>query len=698
MVVTMQRSELSQARRRAVYRCAAVSLAMLGAAASSQAQPSDTTRNPFARAPEAIAAGARTYEQACQVCHAPRGIGDRGPALNTGRFSRGDSDADLFHTIRAGLAGTQMPAFSRLTDDETWQVVSYVRSLAPAPGTPAPARVSVRTRDGRELRGIRLNEDTFSLQLADDSGAWHFIDKLTNEAVRVDPTTVTPARLERASAEPQNWLMYWGDYQSTHYSGLSQVNASNVHTLGTAWTYPMPGDAVLEATPLVADGVMFTTQPGVVVALDARTGCTWWTANVGAEVRTAIGVATVGQRSIVFFGDSAGQVHALDSGSGAKVWTIRADEHPSARISGAPVFHKGRLYVPVASSEEAAAMQPGYRCCTFRGSVLALDAATGRTLWKRYTIAEPPVKTSTTKRGATTVGPSGAAVWSSPTIDVRRNALYVTTGDNYSDPVTETSDAVLALDLDSGKLLWSRQFTKGDAMNLSCWQPGKENCPDADGPDFDFGAPGMLVSFGQGRRALILGQKSGMAYAVDPDRKGALLWERRAAEGGVAGGIQWGMAADARRAYIAVSDMGIKPPEKRVPGGPRYEIDPGKGGGLLAVNLTDGKPVWRASAPRCDQRRPCSPAQIAPVTAAANAVFSAAIDGFVRAYSPVDGRVLWAFDTARDFQTVNGVPGRGGSIDVAGVVVADGMVFVMSGYNFLGGMPGNVLLAFSVTE
>jgi polyvinyl alcohol dehydrogenase (cytochrome) len=189
-----------------------------------------------------------------------------------------------------------------------------------------------------------------------------------------------------------------------------------------------------------------------------------------------------------------------------------------------------------------------------------------------------------------------------------------------------------------------------------------------------------------------------MVYAIDPDRGGAPLWQYRASEGGVAGGIQWGMAADSKRAYVAVSDMGIKPPAKRVPGGPRYEIDPVKGGGLLALNLASGKLAWRTPAPGCDDRRPCSPAQIAPVTATTMAVYSGSIDGRIRGYSPADGRVLWTFDTVRDFQTVNTVPARGGAIDVSGAVVAGDMVYVMSGYNFLGGMPGNVLLAFKVSQ
>ncbi|MFN7982104.1 MAG: PQQ-dependent dehydrogenase, methanol/ethanol family [Vicinamibacterales bacterium] len=505
----MQRSTLSQARRRAVYRCAAVSLAILSAAASTQAQQSDTARNPFARAPEAIAAGARTYEQACQVCHAPRGIGDRGPALNTGRFTRGDSDADLFHTIRAGLAGTQMPAFSRLTDDETWQVVSYIRSLAPAPGVPAPTRVSVRTRDGRELRGIRLNEDTFSLQLADDSGAWHFVDKLTNEDVRVDQTTVTPARLERASAEPQNWLMYWGDYQSTHYSGLSQVNTSNVHTLGTAWTYPMPGDAVLEATPLVADGVMFTTQPGVVVALDARTGRQLWRFARPQKVKNPYeinpynrGVAIVGTQ--LFMGTLDAALVALDVKTGHLLWETQvADTMAGYSLTSAPLVVKDTVLVGITGGEFGA-----------RGFLDAYDRATGKRLWRWYAVPGPNEFGNDTWKGDSWMR-GGSPMWLTGSYDPSTNLVFWTVG-NPGPQIDRTergdldnlfSDSVVAIDPDTGQRKWHYQFTPND------------------GHDWDSCQAVVLVDrqwHGQMRHLLLHADRNGLFYVIDR-ATGALL-------------------------------------------------------------------------------------------------------------------------------------------------------------------------------
>jgi polyvinyl alcohol dehydrogenase (cytochrome) len=329
----------------------------------------------------------------------------------------------------------------------------------------------------------------------------------------------------------------------------------------------------------------------------------------------------------------------------------------------------------------------------------ALDAATGRTIWQSFTIAEPPKPTGK----GTQQGPSGAAIWSTPTIDEQRGVLYVATGDNYSNPVTESSDAVLAFDLKTGKRLWSRQLTQGDAYNSSCSTRAPTNCPEKDGPDFDFGQPPILTQLssqtpGGGKRALVIAQKSGMVHAIDPDAEGKILWQTRVGTGGLLGGSQWGSAADNLRIYVAISDAVLHTvPDPAAPQGRRIALDPKAGGGLHAIDLKSGTIAWSAKPPKCSVTQAiCSPSQSAAVTAIAGAVFSGALDGHMRAYSTTDGRVIWDFDTAREFPTVNGKPARGGSIDATGAAIAGGLVFVNSGYNQFGGMPGNVLLAFSV--
>jgi polyvinyl alcohol dehydrogenase (cytochrome) len=377
-------------------------------------------------------------------------------------------------------------------------------------------------------------------------------------------------------------------------------------------------------------------------------------------------------------------VYALDAVSGKFLWRTQADPHPAAAITGTPSYLDGRLYIPVSSGEEQSARSPGYDCCTFRGSVVAIDAANGKILWQTYMAAETPVPHGTTKDGHAIIGPSGMAIWSSPTLDVAKGRIYVGTGDNYSEPDTETSDAVVALDLRTGKMLWSAQFTKEKIFKIECNGEASANCVEPTVPEFDLGASPILVQLPRGKRVLLLGQKSGLVYAVDPDAEGKLLWHQRAGVGGLLGGVQWGPATDGVNAYVAVSDLAF------IGRGP----DPAKGGGITAYRLSDGKTIWKTPPPGCGDRRPCSPAQSQAVSAIPGAVFSGSIDGHLRAYATHDGKIIWDFDTARSFDGVNGVTARGGSLDVGGPVIAGGMVVVISGYPGFGAMPGNALVAF----
>ncbi|HLZ10742.1 MAG TPA: PQQ-binding-like beta-propeller repeat protein, partial [Chloroflexota bacterium] len=349
----------------------------------------------------------------------------------------------------------------------------------------------------------------------------------------------------------------------------------------------------------------------------------------------------------------------------------------------APVLYQGRLYVPVSSTEEVG--DPEAKCCTFRGSVSALDAVTGKRIWQAYTIQQKPHPTRKNPQGFQLWGPAGAGVWSAPTIDPVRRAIYVTTGDNYADPATKTSDAILAFDLKTGKLLWSRQFTANDAFTIGCTIGDKNSCPEANGPDLDFGSSAILRTLPGGRRVLLAGQKSGVLHAVDPDQKGKVLWEQRVGHGGVLGGIQWGSAADDDTIYVALSDIGLKTSEDPDLG-LVTSLDGQQGGGLFAFDLATGKRRWSKPPVSCGGRDHCSPAQSAAVTAVPGMVFSGSVDGHMRAYSTQEGKVVWDFNSAQDFPTVNKVPAKGGSIDGPGPTVAGGMVFMSSGYGFWGGL------------
>ena len=506
-----------------------------------------------------------------------------------------------------------------------------------------------------------------------------------------------PVPWPRASAS--SWGVWGADLQNRRFqtAAAAGLTAQDVPNLKLKWAFGFPDSASLRSHPSIFQGRLFAGgQDGTIFALDAVSGCTHWATQLAGSVRSGTSVAEINGRVLLFVGDSAAMVYAIDAATGAVVWQTRADDHPAAGVTGTPVHYRGRLYVPVASGEEGRAVIPGYACCTFRGSLLALDAATGRVAWKTYTIVEEPRPGKPTKRGAKVVGPSGAAVWTAPTIDAVRRIVYITTGDNYSDPPTATSDAVMALSMDSGKVLWSRQFTSGDAYNSSCPLPDKVNCPDSDGPDHDFASPAMLVTLPSGKRALLLPQKSGMLHSVDPDRQGQLLWQTRVGEGGIHGGIQWGAASGEDRVYVALSDSRFT--RVRQPGTNNViqTLDPTRGGGMLAFRADNGERLWHTPSPGCGDRKPCSPAQAAPVSAIAGAVFSGSVDGHLRAYSTVSGKIVWDFDTARSFPSVNGVAARGGSMDAAGPIIAGGMLYVMSGYGQWGGMPGNVLLSFSL--
>ncbi len=312
-------------------------------------------------------------------------------------------------------------------------------------------------------------------------------------------------------------------------------------------------------------------------------------------------------------------------------------------------------------------------------------------------IAETAKARPKNKQGAPAWGPSGVGVWTAPTLDPDRDTMYVGTGDNYSDPPTPMSDAIVALKMSTGEILWSKQFTAKDAWNSSCQLHGKVNCPDSEGPDFDFAASAIWFTLPSGKRALLLGQKSAVVYAVDPDRRGQILWQTRIGKGGTVGGIEWGSATDGRNMYVALSDIDFRVDRK--PGSNDRRLlswTPTKGGGIFALRVDNGERMWQTPPPGCGDRRPCSPAQSAAVTAIPGVVFSGAADGHLRAYSTSDGKIIWDYDTAREFKTVNGMPGRGGAIDVAGPGGRRRHAVRRLRLSGARRLPGNVLLAFGL--
>lgn len=476
----------------------------------------------------------------------------------------------------------------------------------------------------------------------------------------------------------------WGhDLTNTRYQPDAGIAAADAPRLALEWAFGFPyGNSAYAQPSLVGGRIFVGADTGFVYALDARTGCVYWSFRAKAGVRTAatVGAGQGAHRYLVYFGDIRANAYAVDAETGDLVWTQRVDTHPVARVTGAPKLAAGTLFVPLSSLEESGAGHPSYPCCTFRGGVAAYDALSGALRWKSYSVVREPARTKVTSKGTQLWAPAGAGVWSSPTIDLARRAVYVATGNGYTEPADEGSDAVIAFDMDTGRRLWSTQVLAHDHYVRDCpgiYRPNvpkdnkSETCPDDLGPDYDFGNAPILSTTSTGKTMIVIGQKSGHAWALDPDAKGAVLWSRQIGLGfeGGGGGMMWGSAADSRFAYFPVTRT-----DERL--------------GLAAVNLSNGDVAWRARPPEGGG---------APVTVTPELVVFGAGNGMLYVYSARTGRAIWQFNTARPFRTVNGVEAKGGNINAAGPVVADGMLFVPSGYSDLGGgVRGNVLLAFAV--
>jgi polyvinyl alcohol dehydrogenase (cytochrome) len=494
----------------------------------------------------------------------------------------------------------------------------------------------------------------------------------------------------RDPGSPGGWNGWGNGVSNTRFQSASNggLTAADLPKLKLKWAFGYSIVTSARAQPTLAGGRLFVaSENGEVHALDPKTGCTHWTFKAQAGVRTALSAApyksaTGAAGYAVYFGDSRTNVYAVDANTGQQVWMRKVDEHRAASITGAPTVYGGKVYVPVQGlNEEGQGGGAKYECCTFRGSVSALDASTGQVLWKTYTSDEPKPR-GKNKNGVQQWGPAGAGIWSAPTVDPKRNMVYVATGNNYADPSQRTSDAVVAMDMNSGTIKWVSQTTPNDNWTMGCRpeNPDNPNCPAKMGPDHDFSASPSLASV-NGRDLLVLPQKSGMAYALDPDAEGQKVWEFRIGQGSGLGG-QWGGAVDGQNAYFGVSDLMTPNP-----------------GGIRAVSLSTGQLLWSVGPQTrlCDAKRPtCRASQGAAVTAIPGAVLSGSLDGGMRAYSTTDGSIVWTFDTNKEFPTVNGVKANGGGLEGPGPIVAGGMLFFNSGYGGFVGNPGNVLLAFGI--
>ncbi len=460
-------------------------------------------------------------------------------------------------------------------------------------------------------------------------------------------------------------------FQPTQAAGLT---AEQVPHLKLKWAFGYPKGVNASGQPTIASGRVFVgTDIGYVYSLDAASGCVYWSYETKVLVRNAISIGPVKGRGsakyAVYFGDAHANVYGLDAQTGKLLWKTKVDDHYSSRITAAPALYNGNLFVPVSSSEEYSASVPHYECCTFRASVVALDANTGKQIWKSYVMPEPkPIKK--TSAGTQLYGPAGGAVWNTPTVDIKLGAVYFGTGDAETYPAEKTSDAVMAVDMKTGKVRWSYQAVENDSFLVGCGPASKsENCPQVQGPDSDIGNSPILRTLQNGKRVLVTGTKEGGVWANDPDNNGALIW-RVPKSTNPRNGIFFGGSADDQNAYYGFS-----------------------GGGAAAYKLATGEQVWfnRISAPGTRISHYAATSLIPGV------VFVSGSDGKLNALSTKDGSQIWVFDTAQEFQTVNKVPAKGGSLRAPGPTVVGGMLFIASGYSVTGGdRPGNVLLAFAL--
>jgi polyvinyl alcohol dehydrogenase (cytochrome) len=595
-------------------------------AGQSQAQTPAQSGNPTVRGH-----GNELYLKTCATCHDH--AEDRTPPRSVLQNLSPDTVAEALTT------GAMKPMASGLSQSDIADIAFYLTSKMPS----APK----------------------------DDGA------LANMCPKADPIDMSKP----------SWNGWSPDGANTRFQPNPGLKATDIPKLKVKWTFAYRGSKNSQVT-VVGDRLFLGSSAGLLYSLNAKTGCTYWRYEPAAGMRAApvvFKLATAPSGYAVIVNDYNLHVNALDAVSGKPLWSTEVENHPRSVLTGAPKVYNGVVYVPVSSVEEVSVSAPGYICCTFRGSVVALDATSGKQRWRTYTIPEIP---HTYRSGQPQLGPAGAAVWSSPTLDPKRGLLYITTGDSYTDVQADAADAVMALDLKTGAVKWSTQVTTKDNFVGGCPRTGvlPANCPTPMGPDHDFGAPPILQTLPNGKDIILAGQKSSEAYGLDPDARGKLIWRVKLGRGGAAGGVEWGMASDKDNVYVALADAGA-----------------GGSPGISALKIASGEVVWKVPTPKtdCAPPRRCVQSQSAPVSAIPGAVLSGAQDGHLRAYDAKTGAIIWDFDTtAEAYNTVNGVKGaKGGVLDATGPTFAGGMMFQHSGYPGVMATAGsgeNLLIAFSV--
>ncbi|HTR29386.1 MAG TPA: PQQ-binding-like beta-propeller repeat protein [Puia sp.] len=487
--------------------------------------------------------------------------------------------------------------------------------------------------------------------------------------------------------QPGDYSGWGGNLEATGFKNAADagITPANLKKLSLKWAFGFPDGTIIRSKPAIAGNWLIVgSQFGELYAIDRNTGKLGWIFHASAAIRGAIVIAPGANGRVVYFADYSTNVYAVDITSGKQIWNQRAGFDQLSSTTGSVAVSNGKVYVPISSLEVASAAYGTYPCCISSGGVVALDALTGKIAWV-HRVLPPATLSGTNRKGKPTYGPSGAPVWCSPTVDRQRGLLYIGTGENYSSPSTPTSDAIQALDLHTGRVVWNFQGTTGDIYNLAC--PVLNNCPPTPGPDLDFGMAPILLHGPLGKDMLLAGQKSGVVYALNPSN-GQIIWKTRVGKGGALGGVHWGMATDGTKLYAANADnpLALDRRDSSIHAAP----------GIYALDVKTGKILWYTASPPCQGEKSCMAVNSAAPAAVPGLVFAGGLDGHIRAYQSENGAIAWDYNTAVPCTTVNGVSGEGGAIDGPAPVISRGMLFVNSGYGMFGQKPGNVLLAFTV--
>ncbi|MEX1032627.1 MAG: PQQ-binding-like beta-propeller repeat protein [Cellvibrionaceae bacterium] len=484
---------------------------------------------------------------------------------------------------------------------------------------------------------------------------------------------------------------------SAEQSGLSTADFGD---LELAWALGFPGATTMRSQPAVVGSTLFLPVADAAklfaINIDGEPCLQWvYQSDIPLRSSAAYGKLSDG-RHVVAFSDLGSNTHLVDAKTGQGLWKTHVGLFELSLTTGTPVIHADKVIVPISQYEISVAGNNEHLCCTTHGAVTALNAISGEKIWTAHTMEDAkPIRDR--GDGQMIWGPSGAPIWNSPAVDEKRGLIYVGTGEATSEPAHKHTDAILAIDLEDGSIRWSFQATANDIFISGCGPRDRSlNCPkpeDTVNRDVDFGASVVIAKSKDGSDLLLAGQKSGTVWALDPDKSGAVVWRQDFGEGSPLGGIHWGLAYDGTRVFAPIN---------RPYGWGAQGEDKTQKPGIHALDASSGKVVWTfAAQPDCSgdrqQRvRGCDSniGMSGAPTVIDGAVVEGSLDGLLRALDTRTGKLLFQFDTANSFKTVNGVEAKGGAIDNASIVAANGYLFVNSGYGMFGQMPGNVLLAF----